>query len=198
MLTFDEFTHTYRWRGAVVPSVTQLLGWATNFGFLSEEDLQAAQDRGTYVHKLTEFDDLGELDEEAERDGAHWKRLLAWRKFCADYGANWESIEEMGYSERYGFAGTLDRSGKLERKFGDRPWIIDVKSSASTSRVWGLQTAAYRQIKAERDAKWALAGRAAVRLLADGTYRFDEFKDPRDWPAFAAIMTLNNWKENAK
>jgi len=193
-LTFDASRHEYRWLGRVVPGVTSLLSSLSNFDFLSPEDLEAAQDRGTYVHALTELNDIDDLDEEHESKGEHWPRLLAWRKFCEDHGANWEGIEEIGYSERFGFAGTLDRRGRLERFTGDAKWVIDVKSSASKSKVWGLQLAAYRQILIERDMTWPLARRGTVRLLADGTYRFDELMNPRDWDAFAALITLNNWK----
>lgn len=196
MLTFNADLHEYRWCGKVVPGVTSLLSVASNFSFLSPEELEAAQDHGTYVHSLTELDDLNDLDEEIESKGEHWPRLLAWRKFCAEYGANWEAIEAMAYSQRFGFAGTCDRKGKLERFTRDVPWIIDVKSSATSSKVWGLQLAAYRQIAAETDPRYALARRACVRLLDDGTFRFDEFNSAKDWPAFSAIICLTDWKNH--
>jgi hypothetical protein len=200
VLTFDEPTHTYRWHGKVVPSVTQLLECCYDWGFITPEQLEAAGDRGTYVHQLCELDDLGELDEAAERDGEHFPRLLAWRKFCADYGANWSGIETRHYSAMHGFAGTIDRDGKLEKFSAGWPWIIDVKSSESTSPVWGMQLAAYRQLLAETypvqgGVSFAIARRGTVRLLANGEYRFDEWKEPTDWPTFAAIVTLYNWKK---
>lgn len=195
-LTFEQETHTYKVGGVVVPSVTQLLSCASSFGFLSPEDLMAAQDRGTYIHAMCEADDLEDLDEEVERTREHWPRLLAWRQFCQDFGANWELIEGMSHSKRFGYAGTLDRAGRLEKHSGEQCWIIDIKSSMSKSRVWGLQLAAYRQMLSEHNMQWALARRACVRLLADGTYRFDEFKSPKDWPAFQSIITLTDWKNN--
>lgn len=197
MLTFEPIGHCYRWNGKVVPSVTQLLDQCTDaFAHVAEDVLEAAKDRGTYVHKLTEMSDLDELDDEVECTKEHWPRLLAWRKFCADKGANWSEIETQGYSKRYGYAGTVDRRGKLERFTGPTLWTIDVKTSESASRSWGLQTAAYRQIAVEEDMQWALSRRACVRLLADGTYRFDEFTSPKDWPAFAAILTFLDWKNH--
>lgn len=195
MLTFDEPTHTYRWQGRVVPSVTQVLDSCLNsFAFVAENLLEAARDRGTYVHQLCELSDLGELDDDAERDGEHWKRLLAWRKFCSDYGANWSAIETRGYSARFGYAGTVDRRGKLERHTGTRQWIIDIKSSASKSKSWGMQLAAYRQIATEEDVmSWALARRGTVQLLENGNYVFEEFTNPKDWDAFASILTILDW-----
>lgn len=193
MLTFSAPTHTYRWKGTVVPSATQVLQCAARFDFITDEQLEAAQLRGTYVHELTHYDDLGDLDDEVEKDGEHWPRLLAWRAFCRDFGANWSGIEEVRYSELYGFAGTLDRRGTLE-KMGSDKWIIDVKSSVAKSDLWGLQLAAYKQLVMEQHRDWALCRRASVRLLENGTYKFDEFTGRGDWKVFAAMLTLNQWK----
>lgn len=195
MLTFEPETHTYRVSGRVVPSVTQLLDRMQDWRFLSDDLLEAARDRGSYVHKLCEIDDRTQDLHPDEERGPHWSRLLAWRKFCRDYGANWEAVEEMGYSARLDYAGTLDRRGRLEKVTPHSLWLIDIKTSASPSRVWGLQLAAYRNIIAERDPAWALCRRATVRLLADGTYRFDEFRDPRDWGAFQSLLNLLSWRD---
>lgn len=196
MLTFDAPTHTYRFGGRVVPSVTQILECAVRFDFITPEQLEAAGRRGTYVHQLCELSDLDELDDEVESQGEHWPRLLAWRKFCQDYGPNWSHIETQGYSEAFRFAGTVDRRGVLEKMGADR-WVIDIKSSVALGKTWGLQTAAYRQIAIEADPSWAMARRATVRLLPDGTYKFDECKSRGDWNVFAAMLTIHHWsKEN--
>ena len=195
MLTFDAFTHTYRVDGRVVPSVTQILECACRFEFITQEQLEAAGRRGTYVHQLCEASDLDELDDEVEQHGEHWPRLLAWRKFCADYGANFSVIETKGYSELYGFAGTVDREAILEKVSPTDPWIIDIKTSAAFGKTWGAQTAAYKQIATERDSRMAMARRATVRLLENGTYKFDEFKDRADWRVFSAMLTINNWSK---
>ena len=194
MLTFDAPTHTYRWNGIVVPSVTQVLECACRFGFITAEQLEAAGRRGTYVHEMCEANDLDDLDDAQESSGEHWPRLLAWRKFCSDYGANFSVIETKGYSPLYGFAGTVDREATLEKVSAD-PWIIDIKTSAAVGKTWGPQTAAYKQIATERDPRMAMARRATVRLLENGTYKFDEFKDRNDWRVFSAMLTINHWSK---
>ena len=196
MLTFDEPTHTYRFGGKVVPSVTQVLACAASFGFVTQEQLEAAQRRGTYTHQMCELSDLEELDDEAEKDGPHWPRLLAWRAFCRDYGANWSAIESVGYSKAHGFAGTVDRRGVLEKVGTDR-FILDIKTSAAIGKTWGLQTSAYKQIAIEESSEWAFARRATVRLLESGKYIFDEFKDRSDWRIFQAMLTLHHWSNDA-
>lgn len=195
-LTFDGPTHVYRYGGVIVPSVTQVLDCACRFDFITQEQLQAAQERGTYVHQLCELSDLDELDDEAEKGGEHWPRLLAWRRFCSDYGANFSAIETIGYSKLYGFAGTVDRRARLEAVSPTDKWVIDVKSSEAIGKTWGPQTAAYKQIAIEEDPSWALARRATVRLFADGRYKFDEFKSRDDWKVFSAMLTLNHWSKS--
>jgi hypothetical protein len=196
-LTFDSDRHRYYWCGKRVPGVTGILELAQSFGFVDYDTLVAAQDRGTYVHKLCELDDLDDLHPD-EETGTHAGYLTAWRSFCRDYGANWEGIEERGYSQMFQVAGTLDRRGTLERKFpATLKWIVDVKTSKQHHNVWGMQLAAYRQIVAERLAGWALARRASVQLREDGKYLFKPWDNPLDWPAFQALITLTHWKQHA-
>lgn len=192
-LAFDPGPHEYRWRGQRVPSVTQLLDRLHSFAGIPMEVLDAAKRRGSYVHDMCDADDMDDLaDPEAELAGQYGGYLRAWRRFRADYGPNWDATEERGYSERFGFAGTLDNRGTLA-KFGACKWVIDKKTSAQIHPVWGMQLAAYRQIVAERDPMRIMDRRATVRLANDGTYRFDEWMDPGDWPAFQSLLTLHHW-----
>lgn len=188
MLTFDDASHTYRYNGEVRPSVTQCLSKLHDFGMVPPDVLEAAQERGTFVHKLCEYHDLQDLD--SGSIGDYWPYLDAWIAFCADHGAVWEGIEYQAYSERFGFAGTMDRYGRLKSV----PFVVDIKTSAQPHKVWGMQTAAYRQLLAERKhPTWALARRGTVQLAKTGKYKFLPWDDPQDWPAFQALITLTNW-----
>lgn len=194
-LTFDPVEHAYTWEGKRVPSVTQLLDCLHSFAGVPVDVLEAAQHRGSYVHAMCELYDGGELDEEANArvsDGAFVGYLEAWKRFLHDYEPNWSGIERRGYSRLYGFAGTMDRDGVLARV---RPGahVIDIKTAEQSHRVWGLQTAAYRQILMELDPSHAFDQRATVQLAKDGNYRFTPWTDPADWPTFQALITLDNW-----
>lgn len=191
MLEFDEVQHVYTFNGVVKPSVTQLLNKLHDFGMVPRDVLDAACARGTFVHLLCQFHDEGDLDDGSV--GEYQGYLDAWKKFCADYKAEWEGIEVQGYSERFGFAGTMDRRGTLN---GIRH-IVDIKTSAAPHRVWGMQTAAYRQISAEENPEWTLARRATVQLRQDGTYKFLQWDDPQDGPAFLSLLTLINWSNKS-
>lgn len=194
-LHLDEATHTYWLDGAQIPGVTSVLSVAHSFGFVSAEALESAQERGTYVHKMCELDDLGTLHPD-EESGAFGGYLRAWRNFCREYGAAWDGgVECIGHSRVYRYAGTVDRRGTLKRRPGR--WVIDIKTSVQKYKVWGLQTAAYRNIAAEEDARWSTAQRATVRLRNDGKYLFDEHLNPIDWPAFVSLLTLEHWDQHA-
>lgn len=187
ILTFDDESHTYRYGEKVVPSVTQCLSRLHDFGMIPKDVLEAACIRGSYVHALTEFHDQNDLDQSSV--GIYRGYLDAWIRFCADHQAVWEGIEVRGYSERYGFAGTLDRCGTLN----GGAWIVDIKTSAQSHRVWNMQLAAYRQLLVETDSKWALTRLGTVQLRPDGTYKLIEWSAPDAWPAFMALTTLINW-----
>lgn len=192
-LTFDEPSHTYRFDGRVVPSVTQLLDKLHDFSGVPLEILEAAKSRGTYVHQMCEMFDRDELDIPRVPE-QYLGYLNAWESFTVEYGPRWDGIEERGYSRAFGFAGTMDRHGALPLKFSPLVrWIVDIKTSADDHPVWGMQTAAYRQIKAEQDLQYALARRATVQLRADGRFKFITWDEPEDWPAFQALITLSNW-----
>ncbi|WP_114973371.1 hypothetical protein [Rhodoferax ferrireducens] len=190
MLTFNEELHQYQYNGVVKPSVTAVLSRLHDFGMVPVDVLEAACQRGSYVHKLTEYHDEGDLDDSSV--GTYRGYLDAWIKFCADHKAVWTGIEAQCYSERFGFAGTMDRRGHL----ANVPYIIDIKTSLQPHKVWGMQTAAYRQLSAEEDSLWMLARRATVQLRPDGTYKFIPWDSPQDWPAFQALITLSNWSNS--
>jgi len=192
-LTFDEPTHTYRYGGQVVPSVTQLLDRLHSFAGVDPVVLEAAKQRGTYVHRMCEYFDLDELDIGAVPD-KYIGYLGAWESFVTDFGARWVGIERRGYSKLFGFAGTMDRDGTLPRRFNPQQrWVVDIKTSQQDHPVWGMQTAAYRQLLTEEDSSYALARRATVQLRPDGNYRFITWDEPSDWPAFLSLITLSNW-----
>jgi len=191
MLEFDEDLHQYKFNGVVKPSVTNCLSHLHSFGLVRKDVLEAACQRGSYVHTLTEYHDQNDLD--SESIGIYAGYLDAWIQFCADHKAVWQGIEVRGYSERYGYAGTYDRAGTLNGS----PFVVDIKTSQASHPVWGLQLSAYRQLCAEKDPEWMLSRRATVQLRPDGTYKFLEWTDPADWTTFLSLINLINWSQKS-
>ena len=182
-LTFDEDTHTYRYNGNVVPSVTTVLKPLTNLDMVPPHVLQAAADFGTAVHKACELDDLGELDLIA-LDPALVPYLMAWRKFSTEHSAKWVHIEKQVHNKTLGYAGTLDRFGFVD----GMSTLLDIKSSIELYPSVGPQLVAY-----EKAIEEPVIHRMAVQLKGDGTYVAKLYEDPTDWPVFCSLLTVRNW-----
>jgi len=200
-LTFDAKTHTYTLKGLPIPSVTQVIAGTQDFLGVSEEVLEAARERGHRVHALTAMYDRGEVtlrvsasrtrkEEVAPEIQAY---LSAWIQFRKDADLEPLVIEELLYSPRYRFAGTVDRVGLLQGS----PVILDIKTAASPGRLHpavGLQLAAYQQAYNEGHPPRKVASRLAVQLRPDGKYTLTQYVDKADFSVFLACLTLHNWR----
>lgn len=186
-LTFDAATHTYRWKGVVVRSVTQVIEDAMHtFARVPGQVLEVAQLRGTNVHLACQYHDEDCLDE-SEFTLEELGYLAGWRRFLVEHEPNFTAIEKPFYNEVYGYPGTPDRDGSLLVKGGRAEDAnIDIKTGTASSPTWGIQTAAYVQGKPRR--------RFTVQLSSDGNYKLLEWTDPMDWPAFVSLLTFNRWK----
>jgi hypothetical protein len=190
-LTFDAESHTYRYAGAIIPSVTQILEaeGISDFSMVPSEALRIAQERGTAVHQATEYLDQDRLDWESV-DPSLLGYLEAWERFKDDCEVTILEIETRVYSE-LGYAGTLDRIVEL----GARKVLIDIKSGAPT-RAAKIQTAAYQFAHPDRD---RIDYRAAVQLSADGKYKLHPYHGDLIWDfsVFSAALTLYQFKRTS-
>lgn len=186
LLTFDAERHEYRFLGAVVPGVTQVLQPLVDFSRVSRDVLEAKRDLGSRVHYACQLADENDLDEDSvEADVEPY--LAAWRLFLRESGAVVVQNEMRVFDPMLQFAGTLDNVLLLDGK----RWLVDKKTSISVPLAAGPQTAAYARALGDL----SVTHRAAVRLRPDGTYRFDALTDPDDWSAFMACLTLHRFKE---
>ena len=191
MLTFNEDGHEYRWHGAVVPSVTQILDaeGISDFSKVPKDRLDAAAELGTAVHLATLYDDQGELDEASVTDLVR-PRLDAWRWFRQVYRFVPKFREARLYSP-HGFAGTVDGVGTLNGT--SQIVLIDIKTGVKTRAV-RPQTAAYAHMMKQQH-QVEIAERVAVYLLGDGTCKPDPLHDPGDWSVFAAAFRIHTFKQ---
>lgn len=191
MLTFDQEKHEYRFDGKLVPGVTSLISSLSDFSFVSDEDMEAACYRGTACHLACELFDLGTLNE-AALDPAWRPYLDAWVKFKEERSFAVVLNEHRVFHPVLKYAGTLDRFGMLEGK----PFVLDIKTSASLSPVIGIQLAAYLEALVAGP-EWngqKKMGRVAVQLKSDGNYVVKEYADSTDWSAFVGLVNLARWK----
>lgn len=160
-LMFDEEPHEYWLNGFRVPSVTQVLA-ARKLYKGDEWWKEEHRVRGIAVHVATQLEDEDDLDETTlapELAGY----LDAWRKFKAERRYAIELIEERLASVSLGYAGTIDRWGRLDGKTA----LVDIKTGGWQA-AYALQIAAYRAMLAEHGVMSEIA--VCVTLQADGSY----------------------------
>ncbi len=183
MLEFDDLTHTYRYGGVVVPSVTGMLrdaGLIDSTWFTPE-----SAERGTFIHKAIALDTKDDLAEDSMDDDERGY-VLAARKFRTDCGLVPVEVEGRVYHETYRYAGTFDLRAKSGSSYPT--WLVDYKSGVVAP--WTeLQLAGYAA---------CIGGahrRFGVELRPNGDYRMTEFQNHAAADAvWRAICTVNLWK----
>ncbi len=192
-LTFEPEAHVYRWRGAVVPSVTQILkdlGLSPNY----PEDrgwLQFGRD----IHRCCEL----VLRDRLESCGAVYLPYVeAFRDFVKTYRVEPINTEMQVYHSTLGYAGTLDLNCRL---FGKDEATVDYKTGVPPECV-GLQLAGYEMALASATGrKFGLGQRRrfSLRLLTDetkqmGKAKLVEYTDPFDYQAFEGAVNVWKWR----
>lgn len=194
-LTFEPESHVYRLDGRVIPNVTRVLEPLAELWRVPRDVLEAAQVRGTRVHRVCELDDLGTLDESSVNEALRGY-LDAWRKFKREHDFTPDLIETRVVHLARGYAGTLDRTGYMRVGTRRRYVLLDIKSGI-LSELAGLQTAAYMAAAPTGSKKFPkpIALRAGVKLDADGDYKLHIFDShERDLAVFYSCLTVHNWK----
>jgi hypothetical protein len=181
MLEFDAETHTYRFAGKIVPSVTGVLRAIDNFDHVPAELLERARKFGQHVHAATDLFDRGILDEE-DLDPLLLPYLNAYKLFLSESGFVVEHSEEKVYSARHKYAGTLDKRGKWKKT----SWLVDLKSGAVPRSV-GPQTAGYQQACAEPPRR-----RLCLQLKRNA-YKLIACEDASDWHLFLSCLNINHF-----
>ena len=188
-LLFDEALHQYTVGGIVVPSVTQLLQPLRDFSGIPPAVLERKRAIGVAVHKATELDDEGTLDENTVHPIVQ-PYLKAYRKWRAEMNVFVLASERRVYHPTLRYAGTLD----LEVQIRGRKWIVDKKTAQSAHPSWALQTAAYREPLPNKAELLC----ASLILSDDGTYLWIPYDAPKhrgDFGVFTSFITQYHWKK---
>lgn len=151
MLEFEPISHTYTLDGIQIPSVSEVLRFASKeiYGNTSAQAMEIAADRGTMVHAATEaLDRNGRADIDPDIE----PYVRAYAKFLRDNKVDWHLIETHVVGRNRDYAGTIDRYGYLNGKLT----LLDVKTTKTiTARHKKLYAA---QLTAYRDSFWAEDG----------------------------------------
>lgn len=182
---FDEESHTYWLGDQRLPGVTTILSVLGGYEGIPAKVLKIAAERGTAVHKLTELEDLGQLDYTSIPD-EQMGYLEAYWRFHDDFRPEVLDVEVADYHETLLYAGCRDRRMVIK----GRPGILDVKTCYRLMPTTGPQTAGYTEIYNARQKKAAdkLKKRWGLRLGRDGTYELKEYNDPSDLNIFLSCL----------
>lgn len=187
MLTFDEQSHTYKWNGVSVPSVTTILSPLIDYSMVHPEVLERGRQLGSAVHRMTELYDLDDLDESSlSPDMKNY--LIGWKKFRENTDFIPDTIEKRMFHPKHQYCGTSDRTGVIR---GQKA-VIDIKKMMSLGAVIGVQLAAYQAMHNLESAE--ITHRYALGLRPDGTYRLQQFNNPSDFAVFLSLLNIRNWK----
>ncbi len=190
----DDDSHTYTLDGVVIPSVTQILAPFKSFDGIPEAILNHKREVGTAVHYACELDVLGTLDEATVHEEVAGY-LAGFRLWRAQGGFEIVETESYVHHPRLRYAGQLDLIG-LRTAQRDR-WLIDIKTAATHSDLWRLQTAGYLACRADAGA----LKRAVLQLMPTGKYRWHPYDRPEhaaDAHAWVAAASLHHWMKANK
>lgn len=185
-LTFQAEGHVYRFKGAVVPSVTTVLQQLQYLQGIPWDVLEAAREFGTHVHQACHLYNQNDLVED-ELHPALVPYLNQYKRFLADTGFIVTGSEILVYNDLARYAGQED----FEGIFRGTTWGVDIKSGVVPSTV-GAQTAAYQQAR-PKDVR--PKRRACLQLMVDD-YKFIEQKEVSDFSLFTSA--LNCYRHNLK
>lgn len=186
--TVTKTGRVYRLNGQRVPSVTDILSFVVDdLGYLDQDMLMKAAERGTEVHTLTEEYDLGTLDWATVPENRKGY-LDAYLQFHNDYRWEVHQVEQVVGNTKYRYAGTVDRTGWI-RKLHDDEVVLDIKSGAPQAMT-ALQLAGY---EAALDRKLR---RYSLHLSQDGSYVLKEYAEASDRGVFLSAAAVAHWKLN--
>lgn len=172
ILTYDSETHTYYVDGIQRPGVSDIVFSLEEpiLRRIPPQKLEEGRIRGTNIHDATKWDDMGILDMDTVMD-EYLLALEGWRKFNRDTGGEWLLIEERLDSEKWKFAGRIDRVKTINGK----TTLIDIKSGGILITT-KLRLAGYEILWNENNPKNKIKQKWIVQP-AKNSYKITPFSD---------------------
>ncbi len=204
--TFREEDHTYWLDGQRLPSVTQVLNewfkisfgsFAVYYNPRSGQKIdagiwEAAQDRGTAVHKMLEYCLTGVGVDRAELDPGlvgYLDQIEAW---IDRYQPRVILAEKQLFNHELLYAGTPDIF--CECKGIKHPVLADGKSGQRG--MLGAQTAGYEPMVRKETGYKGLIDRYCLDLKSEG-YHFEPCGSADDWPYFKMRLWAHKYERRA-
>ena len=189
-LIFFDSDHHYEVDGLKLPSVSEVIRFISReiYANATQYQLDHAADRGTRIHKACEnIDRYGSCEADAEIE----PYVMAYIQFLKDKKPEWKLIETSMCDVRRGYAGTIDRYGRIDGYM----YVVDIKSNSSLKpALVTAQLNGYSQLCMVNHAH--VDRIASLHLKKDGKYSFMErpFNDTFDacLTLHKALLTKNN------
>lgn len=168
--------------GVRKPSVTEILALngLVDFSMVDPDVLENARRRGSTLHEWLDLLNGGHLSADDEPPPEIAGYVQAFLRFRSDTGYVATAWEQVVKSPALGYCGTFDQLGVLD----GAPILLDTKATSALGAWVRLQVAGYAM------ALDPMPARAALRLLPDGTYRFERYtsrQDVHDWLACCRV-----------
>ena len=139
-LEFIESSHTYLYRGVIIPSVTQLMKGSSEAYYrgISEARLAIAADRGTRVHlAIYEYETQDKMTDDEEVKPYLTEYIIAKKRY------KFQPLAQEFKLTNGIFAGTLD----MLAEFNGRQVIIDLKATSVLNKSLAeIQLAGYDEL----------------------------------------------------
>lgn len=189
-IQFEEENHVYTLPdGTTPPSVTHIMRFMSRelYDGIPYDTLQKAAERGTRVHKQTEYLDIygyTEPDEDTEF------YIEGYKTFKQHYNPVWIAREWMGYHKLLRYCGMIDNIGYVTPDDGTGVDIVDLKATRVFHTIM-LATQVSGGYKAMLESHGVKVRNCyGLQLLADGTYRFERLGD--GFKTFIHCLALHN------
>lgn len=193
MIRFDPALHAYYLGERRLPNVSSILDPLTEYAGVPRSTMEAARQRGEYVHKMCELWLWGSLDEDAVEPD-YLPYLAAFQRFMKESRFVAEHIEERVHHKTLLYAGTLDLAGIFPGigKKKDRFALVDLKTTFKLLQSVGPQTAAYFEAWNSMHEQ-LLQERYGLQLKPDGTYKLLPYTSPQDFNVFRSCLAIFNF-----
>jgi hypothetical protein len=165
-LTFNDIRfYLHKETGTWFPSVSTVLDaypksahffqWLKDNGNEADVIRDAAGDKGSVVHQLTEMYDNGEevtcvtANGEVRYSSLAWAEFERYVEFSNRFHPEILQMELNMVSPELGIGGTLDRKFLFGPEFGEyegKKYLVDIKTSNSVQNSYWLQLAAYTKL----------------------------------------------------
>lgn len=170
--------------------VTAILSRYSDFSAIDPDTLARAADRGTRVHNYCEMYANNIFIPSVDDDCKNY--FEAYQRWFDSHVEHVLLVEKRIYNDDYRITGQIDLIAKIK---GDDDYsIIDIKTPATSSKTWALQTAAYKMMAKEhlkdKSDIW-IDRRACLMLPKTGKDAFFlEYDDIEDEDLFLHALKL--------